>query len=181
MNNKPEIAVYTGRLCPIHLWHECHINSMRDRFNSRFLQVLWSSNAQPSLRNFFNYEERRAFIKALFPDQKIVWLPDYSTDSEWLVALDDLIIAFAWFESKEELLDKTVFVGWCEEDVDFFYQDWRKVEIINRFDGSTPKISATEVRDALIHSRSLDGLVNPKIQEEVKTLFASKWEKFKKI
>ena len=181
MNNANEIGVYVGRLCPIHLGHECPIKVMRDAYKERFLQVLGSSNATFSLRNFFNYEEKRWFYKMRYPDQKVVGLPDYSTDSEWLVALDDLLIAFAWFENREEVKAKTVFVWWCDEDVDFFFRDWRRVEIINRFDGSTPKISATEVRDCLIHWRSLEWLVHPSIQDEVMNLFRIKWEKFKKI
>ncbi|EKE29595.1 MAG: hypothetical protein ACD_2C00141G0017 [uncultured bacterium (gcode 4)] len=181
MKKNTQIGVYVWRLCPIHVWHELLISIMRESYGNDFLQILWSSNAQFSLRNFFNYSERRGFYKMRFPDQKIVWMPDYWTDEDWLLALDDILIAFWWFEDRDELLDKVTFIGWCDEDVDFFLKDWRKVDIINRFDWSTPKISATEVRDALIHNRSLDWLLHPEIHDEVRSLFQSKWEKFKKL
>ena len=53
--------------------------------------------------------------------------------------------------------------------------------MINRFDGeSSPVISATQVRDALISGRSLEGLVHPKIMDDVQRLFKIKWEQFRK-
>lgn len=180
INNEIEFSVYTWRLCPAHLWHEMIINLMRERFRDKFLLILWSSTANFSLRNFFNYEERRGFVKKIFPDQGVVGLSDYSTDREWLLALDDMI-SNIFKISHEDIKKKVVFAWWCHEDIDFFLQDWRQIEIVNRFDWSTPKISATEVRDALIYDRNLDWLLNPIIASDIKDLFKTKWEKFKKI
>lgn len=172
--------IYIWRMCPVHAGHEQIIRMMRERFKDRFLLILGSSNTAFSLRNFFNYAERREFIRIIYPDQKIVGLPDYSSDKEWLLALDD-IISNIFSISHDEIKEKVIFAWGCDEDVDFFHQDGRRVEIVNRFDGTTPKISATEVRDALIHDRVLEWMLNEKIINEARNLFATKWEKFKKI
>jgi len=139
------------------------------------LVAIGSTNAGFSLRHFFSYQERRNFIKKLFPKIKVVGLPDYITDEEWLVALDDILTSMG-INPKN-----VIFFGGCEEDVVFFLDKKRKCKIMNRFDGTTPKISATEVRDCLIFDRPLDGMLNPKIMTDVKKIFAEKWEKFKKI
>lgn len=170
-------GVFVGRLCPIHLGHEAVIREMIRMSGSEHhcLLMIGSANSELSLRHFFSYSERRGFAKVLFPHLPIVGLPDYESDGEWLQALDDILTA-AGMDPKE-----VVFFGGCEEDISFFADAGRKYQVLNRFDGTTPKISATEVRDCLIHDRSLDGLVNPAIQKYVKELFADKWEKFKRI
>lgn len=174
-----ECWVYVWRLCPTHLWHQAILDRLIARFWERCLLVLWSSNAPFTLRNFFSYEEKRWFAKKLYPWLDIVWLPDYGTDEEWLLALDDLIRAW-WKWWNDTVLSNVTFMWGCEEDVDFFFKAWRKVEILNRFDGSTPKVSATEVRDALIHWRNLSWLVDDRIANDVIDLFNTKWELFKR-
>jgi len=52
---------------------------------------------------------------------------------------------------------------------------------LNRFDGTTPKVSATEVRDALIKGRPLEGLIEPALISDLENRFIEKWEQFKKI
>ncbi len=169
-------GVFVGRMSPIHLGHEAIIRKMiEDVGVSNSCLVLGSSNAPMSFRNFFSYEERRSLIKKIFPDIGIVGIPDYPTDSEWLLALDD-ILKFA----AQPYSDNIVFYGGCEEDIRFFIETGREVRLLNRFDGTTPKISATEVRDALSKGRSLDGFLNPVILEDIRRMFLRKWEVFKR-
>ena len=169
-------GAYVGRINPLHLGHEAVGEEMLKQFGvENSMLIMGSSNTPFSLRHFFSYEERRGFVKKVFPELKIVGLPDYPTDKEWLVAMDDLLIARG-FDPLE-----VVFFGGCEEDILFFYDAGRKCHILNRFDGTTPKISATEVRDCLIYGRSLEGMINPLIAGDVRDLFAQKWERFKKI
>lgn len=171
-----EIAVYVGRLNPIHLWHEAVINAMLQKYGTDCLLVLWSANHEQSLRHFFSYEERKILVRKLYPDIKIAPLPDFGNDTEWLSALDDLIDnTFHTYTER-----RVLFFWGCREDVSFFENDGRNIEVMNRFDGTTPLVSATEVRDALITWRSLDGLVNPTIKWDILDLFWHKWEIFKK-
>ena len=112
-------------------------------------------------------------------------LPDYPSDSDWLMALDD-IIKSAGMDPNE-----TTYFGGSEEDIRFFLDKGRDYFLVDRFgpsigsssnrQKSIPKLSATEVRDALIHDRSLEGMVDPRIIDDVKNVFKEKWEKFKKI
>ena len=169
-------AVYVGRFNPVHVGHMRVIEAMLKKYGTEHsLLIIGSSNAPFSLRHFFSYNERRNFIKKIFPDIRVVGLPDYHNDAEWLAALDDILHATG-------IDPKTVtFFGGCQEDIRFFLDDGRTCEILNRFDGTGIKISATEVRDALIFDRSLDGLVHTKTLPDIQSLFKEKWEKFKKI
>lgn len=173
-----KLGVFVGRFCPVHLGHEKIIEDMLKECHEHSLIVVGSSNAPLTLRNFFSYRERKEFIgKVLGPKNniKIVGLPDYSTDDEWIGALDDIIRLCAVHPRD------VVFYGGCEEEIQFLLDRQRNCKIVNRFDGTTPKISATEVRDALIHDRPLGNLLNPVIAQDVKNLFAQKWDRFRKM
>jgi len=173
---KEKFGVFVGRFCPVHLGHEAVIASMIEECGvNNCLVVIGSSNASMSLRNLFSYEERREFLKIIFPELQIVGLPDYSTDKEWLTALDDIL------GLRKIKAEEIIFFGGCEEDIHFFFEFQRECKLINRFDGSTPKISATEVRDALIQERHAAHLLNPAVLEEVKKVFTIKWDRFRKM
>ena len=171
MSATPEkrLGVYVGRFSPVHLGHECVINQLVAQFGERCLLVIGSANTQQSIRHFFSYEDRRRFLSTLYPDLRMTGLGDFGTDREWLMALDDQI---GLLKAPDE---KVTFFGGCEEDVEFFGADGRDVKLFNRFDGTTPKVSATEVRDALIQHRDVSGLLNPKIVDLVKETFHHNW------
>lgn len=173
---KKNFGVFVGRFSPTHLAHEIVIRKMIEKCGvENCIIVLGSSNASMSLRHLFSYEDRRGFLKKLFPDIQIVGIPDYPSDGEWLLALDD-ILSLKGIDPKQ-----SIFFGGCEEDINFFLEAGRKYQIYNRFDGVTPKISATEVRDALIQGRSLNNLLNPLLLNDIKDCFTIRWEKFRKI
>ncbi len=171
-----KLAVYVGRFNPFHNGHAAVVGEMLKKHGAKnSLLVIGSSNAAFSLRHFFTYHERKQFIQKLFPDVKLVGLPDYHNDKEWLSALDD-ILRVAGIDPRH-----VTFFGGCQEDIRFFLDDGRDCTIFNRFDGTSLKTSATEVRDALIAGRPLEHLVDPTILQEMQELFKQKWEKFKKI
>ena len=171
-----KFGIFVGRFSPPHLGHEAVIRNMISECGLKnCLVILGSANAPMSFRHLFSYEERRGLLRKIFTGLKIIGLPDYSTDGEWMMALDD-ILAFRGVNPKE-----ATFFGGCEEDVYFFLEFQRKCQLMNRFNGTTPKISATEVRDALVEKRPLEGLLNPLIVEDVKNAFAIKWDKFRKM
>ncbi len=168
-------GIYCGRFNPVHKGHEAVIEEMINIFgHERSRVIIGSANTPQSLRHFFSYEERRDFLKTIFPEIKIVPLPDFHTsDKEWLTALDDLLISSGMDP------EKTIFFGGCEEDISFFINNNRKYHILNRFDGTTPKISATEIRDSLIHERDTENFLNPLIEKKMKDIFKTKWLDFK--
>lgn len=170
-------GVFLGRLCPIHIGHEIVIKKMIEVCGIKnCLVIIGSSNASISIRNFFSYKERRNFLKTIFPDITVVGLPDYHNCDEWLTALDDIL-----FSSCTTSHDITYYFGGCEEDVSFFIKDNREVYLLNRFDGTTPKVSASEVRDCLIHKRPLDELLNLSVIDKVIKTFNKKWPEFIKV
>ncbi len=169
-------GAYIGRFNPLHLGHAAIVGEMLAQCGAEdSILIIGSSNAPFSLRHFFSYDERKKFIRAVYPDIRIVGLPDYPSDAEWLSALDDILAAAGMKPSE------VTFFGGCEEDIRFFMDDGRACSLMNRFDGTTPKVSATEVRDALIHDRPLEGLVHPSVAADMRELFKEKWERFKKI
>lgn len=144
MNN---YGVYVGRFSPIHKGHEKIIRKMIENHGvERSLIIIGSSNNGFSLRHFFSYKERRAFILSEFPDVRLVGLPDYHRDDIWLLALDD-ILRLSNIDPR-----MVTYYGGSEEDVRFFIADKRSCEIVNRFEADI-EISATKVRDCLIHNR----------------------------
>ena len=169
-------AAYCGRFNPMHIGHEAVTNEMLRLFGpAKSRLIVGSANTSQSLRHFFSYEERREIIKTVFPGIMVMPLGDFvSSDDEWMVALDDLLVSSGMNP------DKTVFFGGCEEDIIFFLKRNRKCHILNRFDGTTPKVSATEVRDSLIHDRSMNTFLNPLVEEKVRSLFKVKWMDFQK-
>lgn len=173
-----ELGLFVGRMNPIHLGHEAVINHMIERYGSEHsVIVIGSSNAPTSLRHFFSYTERRDFIRQLYPDITIIGLPDYPTDDEWLRALYDIAEAVTRSDQKS----KITFFGGAEDEVKWYKEAGHTVEILDRFNGTTPIVSATQVRDHLIHGQSLEGLVNHKLIVPIEQLFATRWEAFKKL
>lgn len=174
MKNSTTYGFFIGRLNPIHLGHERIIEHMIQQCGpDNSTLVLGSCNAPRSMRHFFSYADRRKFVRMLYPEIRIVGLPDYGSDEDWLRGLDDLIEAIGGDVATAR------FFGGSEEDVRFFADAGRPFELLNRYDGTTPKISASEVRDSLLHKRPLDGLLNPKIQKPAEELFWQHWEEFR--
>lgn len=165
-------GVFVGRFNPIHLGHEAVIAKMLQQFGAEnSLLILGSSNAPFSLRNFFSAAERKKFIQIVFPDLAITGLSDFPTDAQWLTELDKLLLARKFDPAK------TVFFGGCNADLAFFLDAGRKCQILNRFDGTTPTVSATQVRELLSNDKSIKNFLNPLIASEVQEIFIQKQQK----
>lgn len=162
-----------GRYCPLQMGHEIVIQTMQERCE-RSLIFVGSANAPWSLPLFFDYYERTSFLRAIVPGAKLVPLPDFPGDNRsWLQAVKDLLLA-ADFPA-----DETVFFGGSDEDVLVLSEEGgMQTHIVNRYDGTTPIISASQVRDALIHGRSLEWMINPAIREVVQEIWRNKWPQF---
>lgn len=166
-----------GRMNPIHVGHEQVINRMiKECGKNHSLIIIGSSNAQTSMRHFFSYAQRRSFVRKLYPTMRIVPAADFpGNDTEWAAALGDLLESVFG----RNTLDAVTFYGGADEDVQYYKDAGYATKVVNRFDGTTTVISATEIRDHLVHARSLEGLLNPKLHSDVLALFHERWELFK--
>lgn len=170
-----KMGVYVGRFNPIHKGHEAVINTMLWKYKfTNSLIMIGSANTPQSLRHFFSYTERRSYIKQLFPLVKVVGLADFPSNNDWWQAITDLLVL------ANIHTDEVEFFAGCEEDVLVLREYTDSITIVNRFDGTTPTVSATGLRDALIHHRDISELVNPKIGGQLKVEFDKKWKEFSK-
>ncbi|MFA5926945.1 MAG: adenylyltransferase/cytidyltransferase family protein [Patescibacteria group bacterium] len=174
---QPKKGVYVGRFSPVHAGHEVVISHMIDVCGeANSLVVVGSCNHPISMRHFFSYKERRDLLRHLYPNLKVLGLPDYQSDEEWLLALDDILETCGI-----DPFHEATFFGGSRGDIEFFISASRQFEIINRYDGvASPKISASEVRDCLVEGRSIEGLVNPAIAQVVTDIFVPKWRDFRR-
>lgn len=163
-------GVFIGRMNPMHLGHQFQIEMLLRAFAERHLVMIGSCNKDVSIRHLFNYDDRSDFIHAVHPSARVVPLPDFGKNEIWFKAIDHLIHA-AGAQPKD-----VVFIGGCEEDVQFYGGTGRKVHIVNRFEGITKNVSGTEVRDALISGRSLEGMIDPRVIPLVNERFAHRWQ-----
>lgn len=176
---KQQIGVLVGRFNPVHLGHIEVIKHAISTFGEEnFILFIGSQSHPMTLRHFFSFTDRLEFLKLLYPKIKILGVPDFDSDDEWIQTIEHTIQTI-FGKNKEEA--DFVYYGGCEEDIIFFINRDRKTKIINRFDGTTPKISATEVRDALVFKRPLEGLLPETLAQTVKQKFKDRWEKFRKI
>lgn len=168
-----KFGVMVGRFNPIHLGHEKTIQTMIDECGiQNCLIIIGSCNSPQSLRHFFSYTERKCMVKKLFPLLKVAPMADYTSNEDWFYAIDDIVRL-----TGNHATEVTFYCG-CKEDVVILNSFTPNTRINNRYDGSSVIVSATQVRDALLHERSLDGLVNGKLHEELQRAFNRKWKEF---
>lgn len=187
MTHKEWLGVYIARENPIHAGHENVKNIMIQERKDQCMLVLWSINEDLSWRNMFSYEERVKFIKMIYPELLIQWICDFKTDDAWIFALKMIIKSRYNWDIKN-----VVFYWWCDEDIAYLLDRWMTCKVVNRFDGvSSPKISATEIRD-ILHKwyvmndiertkKTLWTNINPIIQDELISLFGQKVAMLKKM
>jgi hypothetical protein len=167
-------GAYVGRFCPTHTGHQVMMEVLQRAFpGPNHLLCIGSCNKPLSIRHLFDYEDRRDFIRILHPKIRIVPLPDFVEDSAWFAALDDLLRVGGMDPAE------VTFIGGCQEDVQFFFTHGRRVHIVNRFDGMTTNVSGQEIRDGLIHGRSLENLLDARIIPSVEARFKLRWNQLR--
>lgn len=170
--------VYVGRFCPMHLGHQAMIGGMIKAAPDNHLVLIGSCNQPLSYRNLFSFTDRVSFIQTVFPNVKFAALPDFKEDNtSWFLALNALITLSG------KCHEDAVFIGGCEEDIQFFIESGRETFIINRFSGITEKISGTEIRDHLItgNIEDLKKYLDERIIDEILYEFKKQWDKLKRL
>ena len=159
------IGIYAGRFCPIHIGHMRIINSLINLYGpDNSLVFIGSCNAPISWRVLFTYADRRRWIKRLYPNLKVMGIPDVpGNDSVWLQLIDDAIDCAFPYDSQNR-----IFFGGSQEDIEFFYESGRQIRIIDR---DAVPVSATNVRQLLLMEEDITKFVDPRIANEVQDVF----------
>ena len=170
--SKDNYGVMIGRFCPVHLGHEAMIKHMLCDYPADHIVIIVGSVSKPiSFRNIFSFKERASFLMKVIPYEcNVIGLSDFPTNEEWIFTLDNLL-KYGGIDPKN-----ATFYGGCKEDMEVLIGAGKSIRTFNRFDGSTPKISATELRDALLNDRYIHQMINEKIASEVREAFQNNWK-----
>jgi cytidyltransferase-like protein len=138
------VGVYIGRFNPLHRGHCQAINKMLfNHTDNHSILMIGSANASLGLRNLFTYEERRNFIKEIYPKLKIVPLGDQATDKTWFSSILDIVDAVFPFFHQVHLYCGAL------EDISSFNCEGRVIpEVVDRY--AEQVYSATEVRRCIM-------------------------------
>lgn len=172
LRQKGEYGVYIARVNPMHLGHQAMIETLVEAFGDKHIVLIGSCNRPISIRHLFNYRDRSAFVRAAVPNARILPLPDFEADNEtWFQVHDDIFKALG-FDAR-----KVVYIGGCKEDTEFLFENGRAVHIVNRYNGPTLHVSASQVRDILIERRNdeLDKVLDPRVAKLVLERFPARW------
>jgi len=174
---KTKYNVYLGRFCPLHKGHEAIINSIVEKHGKENLLIMIGSSTSHNKRTPYTYEERAKMIRMIYPDAKIVGLPDSEpnkiffrehTINEWLKSIKEV---------ESEMNGEFKFFGGSVEDLSDLSKEFDTEVIVDRNEGPE-KISATKVREAFesgdikkaksMISESTYSLVAPKSDETLR-------------
>lgn len=191
-------GIYIGRFNPIHVGHQYVIETMIKRFQSKHLVLIGSCTEDPTLHNPFTYPQRVQFLKTLYADLNVIGLPDVKgNDDLWHEILNGFILyasqadivlpAQGWADKKIERTQPLgaqssvipVFYGGCTDDLKHFISWGYETHVINRYE-TDGKMSSSEVKDCLVHSRGLEGKVDSRIAMDMQKAFAENWQKILK-
>ena len=192
-----EVGIFLGRVNPLHNGHHNVIRTLLSDFGDNHLILIGSCSESPNLHNPFNYTERSQFIRRCFPKTNIIGIPDCPNDNDlWYSLLKGYILNFTkmntlvpdigWsdYQKPFELCLKgknirPIFYGGCSEELSFFTKYGFKTKIINRFE-SEYDMSSSEIKDCLVHGRSIEDLVPSEIIHSLQFKFAERWDSFLK-
>lgn len=170
-----KIGVFVGRMCPIHVGHMETIRVMTEECGEDHSLIILGSMAQKlTFRVMFSYHQRRNWIRKIYGDTyRIVGVPDFPGDNAlWVSAIDDLV------DSTFRHLDDTTDAWVPKEDVTFYGGSVRDLEYFSDYgrltrvvDRSSIPVSATVIRDLLLRSCSVSGLVDARIENDVVNKF----------
>lgn len=158
----------------MHLGHQAVIDQMVEDHGDDCIILIGSVNESQSMRHFFSYAERKSLIREQYSSIRILGLPDFEDNDDWFSYIQDTLL-LVWGDNPS-----VEYYSGCKEDSQVLSAYTENIVILNRFDGTHPKVSATEVRDALIYNRPLTGLVHEDLTWSLNKMFTEKWQAFKK-
>ena len=174
------VGIFIGRMCPIHKGHMKIIQQMIDDNGiSNSLVFIGSAASHLKLRVMFNYGDRRRWIKRLFPDLRIMGIPDFpESDVIWMNMVDDAVNSVFRYNPKCDDPINITFYGGSTEDVEFFYDAGKQVKIVDR---NELPVSASMIRLLLLQGESTENWIDNRIRSEVEDLFKKRIKQIDKL
>lgn len=142
-----DTLVFIGRFQPFHNGHKAVVDTALQKAKEVVL-VVGSSFQARSTKNPFTFEERKAMIESVYPNDsrlKVVPVMDYPyDDNAWVSAVQDVV-------NKAKTGTKTGLIGHSKDHSSYYlkiFPDWKNHVEVDNVDG----IDATTIRN-----RFLDG------------------------
>lgn len=153
---KPIRHIVLGRFAPIHDGHVRLISTLIENYslaNSGI--IIGSSNVCLNPRTPFSFEERKSFVKRIFP-QILVWdIPD--VEENLSVQRDETLAMWQNnLKEMESLSGETwIFCGGSQEDLKDYEKDFQTEVLVDRSMGEE-KISGTHIRKLLSENNFIE-------------------------
>lgn len=160
MTIKYHAAVFIGRFQPFHLGHEAIVREGLKQADEVII-VVGSSFAARNVRNPFTFEERKAMIKSVFPENnvKVVPVSDYPyNDNKWVAAVQSAVMSNIKFIADPL---RIALIGHKKDETSYYlniFKHWKSIAVKN-VDG----INATDIRNAYLDGWSWNAQNNPHI------------------
>ncbi len=147
MPENKSVCVYLGRFSPFHRGHQTAIDQMVEENGTENCLVMIGSINTRNIRTPYTFEQRKAMIQSLFPQVKVIGLPD---GKPGLVYFDGSTND-AWLDSIEKIQDEMgvsfVFYGGSKEDLEILSERFQTRILLDR--SKSPELTATNVRKAM--------------------------------
>lgn len=148
MDKPYQLGFICGRFQMLHLGHLSLIKEIR-RQSVKPIILVGSSDKMRTLSNPFSFEERKAMIQKVYPDQEVIPLPDIGVGDvpAWGDYLYQTIL-----NHEGRLPD--LFLSGKENKIDNWFSDDKLKDLaILRIDRGKIDISATKLREYLLEDR----------------------------
>lgn len=146
---KYDALVFVGRFQPFHDGHKAIVDAALKQAKEVII-VVGSSFAARNTRNPFAFEERKAMIKVVYPQDcvKVVPVADYPyDDNKWVAAVQNVVYGAIASNGWSDFPAKIGLIGHEKDGTSFYlkiFPTWDSVSVPN-VDG----INATDIREML--------------------------------
>lgn len=167
-------GLYVGRFNPLHNGHIVIINQMIDTHGiDNCIVFIGSCTESKTLLNIFSYQERRAMLKSVFPNIKVVGIPDFPNNTPaWFSYMSDIVSL-----KTSVPLNKSNYIFWGGSHSDIFYaiDAGYNHKVCNRYE-SELKLSSSEIKNRLILKESIDDYVHSDTIHLIQDSFSKFWD-----
>ena len=160
-SQKRDALVFIGRFQPFHNGHKAVIESALEQAKEVVI-VVGSSFAARNIRNPFTFQERKAMIKAVFPDDRVKVVPvsDYPYDDN------------KWVNAIQKIVDETIphaqdvgLIGHSKDSTSYYlniFPRWKNHVEVEDVGG----INATDIRNSIFDDETYEKILADKMPDK---------------